>query len=471
MRINILILAGGSGSRLWPLSRAMYPKQFLPLLNNRSMYELTLDRLKGLDIKNIITICNEDHRFYVAQQLKGSGIKGEIILEPEGRNTAPAIALAALTLDKVDEDLLLVLSADHFIGSNSDFQESISKAVPLAKSGKIVTFGIVPSSPHTGYGYIKAGKSTENGFYIDKFIEKPSKAKAEQYIKDPSYFWNCGMFLMKANVYLDELKLYREDIFDACSKSMEGFSKGPDFSRVDNQEFKECPSESIDYAVLEKTQNSVVVPMNTDWNDIGSWSSLSKLEKKDNQGNTLIGNVITEQVEDSYIRTDKTLVAAIGLSNLIVVLTKDSLLICNKDNDQEVKKIYELLQKENNKEWEFHREVQRPWGKFDSIDTGFNYQVKKITVNAGEKLSTQKHNHRSEHWIVVEGVASVLIGDRNFDLRQNESCFIPQGEIHALHNNQETPLEIIEIQTGSYLGEDDIIRFDDIYGRVIKDES
>ena len=466
--IKAVVIAGGSGTRLWPLSRAAHPKQFLALHGDDTMLQATFKRLDGLDIQSSVTICNEEHRFFVAEQLREIDKLGSIILEPEGRNTAPAIALAALSSLEGEDSLLLVLAADHVIQDEEAFTKTVMNAIPLAEAGKLVTFGIVGHEPNTGYGYIKKGESQGSGFSVDAFVEKPSIEVAKEYLESGDYFWNSGMFLFKASRYLEELKKHRPDIYEACQLSMEGTSKDNDFLRINQAAFSACPSDSIDYAVMEKTDDAFVVPMDAGWSDIGSWSSLWDISEKDVNGNAALGDVMIHKSHNSYIRTDGKLVAAIGVDDLVIVSTKDVLVVAHKDSVQDVKVVAQQLKAESRSEWEHHREVYRPWGKYDSIDIGDQYQVKRITVKPGAKLSVQMHHHRAEHWVVVSGTAKVTNGDKTLMLSENESTYIPVGVIHALENPGTALLEIIEVQSGSYLGEDDIVRFEDIYGRVVK---
>jgi mannose-1-phosphate guanylyltransferase len=466
--ITPVIMAGGSGSRLWPLSRSLYPKQFLALTGEQTMLQETLQRLSNLDVNAPLVICNEEHRFIVAEQLRALDKTGSIILEPVGRNTAPAIALAAEVTVNDNDPLLLVLAADHVIQNTDTFTEAVKSAIPLAQSGKLVTFGIVPTQAHTGYGYIKRGNnvSDSSGYDVNAFVEKPDPQTAANYVESGEYYWNSGMFLIKASRYLQELQKYRPEIFNACKKALEHTTHDNDFVRLDAQAFAACPDESVDYAVMENTTDAVVVPLDAGWNDIGAWSALWEVNEKDEAGNTAFGDTILQETSNSLIHGGERLIATVGLDNIVIVDTKDALLVACKDKVQDVKKIVEKLKADKRSEFKFHREVYRPWGKYDSIDNGERYQVKRITVNPGEKLSIQMHHHRAEHWIVVSGTASVTNGDKTFLLTENESTYIPIGIVHALENSSKVPLEMIEVQSGSYLGEDDIVRFEDRYGRV-----
>ncbi|MCC5519742.1 mannose-1-phosphate guanylyltransferase/mannose-6-phosphate isomerase [Vibrio splendidus] len=468
--ITPVIMAGGTGSRLWPLSRELYPKQFLNVIGDMTMLQQTASRLSDVEHEAPIIICNEEHRFIAAEQMRLGGFKhGGIILEPIGRNTAPAIALAALQAmsnsSNDDEPLLLVLAADHIIENELAFTNAVKKAQALAVSDKLVTFGIIPNSPETGYGYIKAGIQQGDAYTVREFVEKPDLATAEKYLAENDYYWNSGMFLFKASRYLEELAKFEPEILDTCKQSIAKPSKDAEFIRVDSEVFKSCPDKSIDYAVMEKTDSAVVVPMDAGWSDVGSFSSLWDISVKDENQNVTKGDVITVDSTHNYICAENKLVAIVGVDNLVVIETKDAILVANKDKVQDVKNVVNKLKETGRIEQKLHREVYRPWGKYDSIDLGARDQVKRITVKPGEKLSIQKHFHRSEHWIVVSGTASVLNGDETIIVTENESTYIPLGTIHALENPGKIPLEMIEVQTGSYLGEDDIVRFEDRYGR------
>ena len=463
--IKPVIMAGGSGTRLWPLSRAGHPKQFLPLNGEKTMLQQTAERLSGLPTSDSITICNEEHRFFVAEQLREIDALGKIILEPVGRNTAPAIALAAL-LEKEDDPLLLVLAADHVIADQNAFTDAVKKAIPLAEAGKLVAFGVVPSEPHTGYGYIEAGQPVEGAYSVASFKEKPNSTTAAGYLSHGNYYWNSGMFLFRASRYLQELHIHRGDIAIACEKSVVNVSSDLDFIRIDADAFASCPNDSIDYAVMENTGDAVVVPMDAGWNDIGSWSSLWDISVKDQAENATSGDVLLHGTTNSFVRADDKLVAVVGLDDVVVVSTKDATLVAHKERVQDAKIIAAEIKASGRSEWELHREVYRPWGKYDSIDQGGRYQVKRITVKPGAKLSLQMHHHREEHWVVVSGAALVTKGDETSTLSENESIYIPIGVVHSLENPGTDPLEIIEIQVGSYLGEDDIVRFSDLYGRA-----
>ena len=464
-----VVLAGGSGSRLWPKSRAALPKQFLALTSDQTMLQETLQRLDGSSAANPIVICNDAHRFLVAEQLRQmGGDHGGIILEPVGRNTAPAIALAALHAMQTDDDpVLLVLAADHLIKDSAGFQAAVSKANELAMDGNLVTFGIVPDQAHTGYGYIKGGEAIGVGMKVDEFVEKPDLATAQQYVDSGNYFWNSGMFMFKASVYLAELKKHAPEMYSICEQAIASESKDLDFIRIDPEIFATCPDDSIDYAVMEKTALAAMVPLDAGWSDVGSWSSLwETADNKDENGNVIVGDAILEGVNNSYINSEERLIAVVGLDDVVVVETKDAVMVANKNKVQDIKNVVNKLKAEQRPEFQFHREVFRPWGSYDSIDNGKRFQVKRITVKPGEKLSVQMHHHRAEHWIVVSGTANVTIGEKTQLVTENESVYIPIGDVHALENPGKIPLELIEVQSGAYLGEDDIVRFSDRYGRT-----
>jgi len=472
-----VVMAGGSGTRMWPMSRTAYPKQFLNLNHSSlTMLQETLARLDGLTLGASTIISNEEHRFLVAENLRQLGQDAAIILEPVGRNTAPAIALAALNAlaaaDGAESPILLVLAADHVIENVAAFHSSIAIAQGLAEQGKLVTFGIVPTEPATGYGYIKQGGAVGQGFAVDSFVEKPDLATAQSYIDGGDYLWNSGMFMFKADRYLEELNKHQPDIYTACVAAMENTSRDMDFIRVNKAAFEACPDDSIDYAVMEPlcsaagSDTAVVIPLDAGWSDVGSWSALWDIKDKDSDGNVLQGDVISRNSRNNYVVAEEKLVAVIGVDNLVVVDTKDAILVANKDQVQEVKAIVAELKAQGRTEHIQHRVVHRPWGKYDSIDNGERHQVKHITVKPGAKLSLQKHHHRAEHWVVVSGTAQVTNGDKTFLVGENESTYIPIGVVHSLANPGKIPLELIEVQSGSYLGEDDIVRLEDVYGRV-----
>lgn len=462
-----IILSGGSGTRLWPLSRKLHPKQFIDLVNDTTLFQDTILRLPK-DIANPLIICNEEHRFLAAEQLRQIDKESNgIILEPIGRNTAPAIALAALKFINNGEDpLLLVLSADHLIQNIDAFHRSIKIAEKLAEKDKLVTFGIVPDKAETGYGYIKANIDNTADYYkIQSFTEKPNEEDAKKYLDSGSYFWNSGMFMFKASIYLQELEKFEPEILSSCKKSCQTEYKDKDFIRLNNDEFYQCPEQSVDYAVMEYTKDGVVVPLDADWSDIGSWNALWDAKNKDKDGNVSEGDVILDGVKNTYTYSSNRLVSVIGISDLVIVDTQDALLVADKKYSQNIKNIVDQLKKNNRPEADNHRKVFRPWGYYDSIDADDGFQVKRILVNPGAKLSLQKHEHRAEHWVVVKGVAKVTCGEKIFSLKENQSTYIPKGEVHRLENQEGIDLEIIEIQTGDYLGEDDIIRLEDDYQR------
>lgn len=471
--ITPIIMAGGSGTRLWPLSRSGYPKQFLPLVDDQTMFQQTVTRLNGLSHNPCVFICNEEHRFLAAEQVRNLGIQhGGILLEPIGRDTAPAIALAAFHAIKDNTDaVLLVLAADHVIKNTDAFHRAVETAKAHALNDKLVTFGIVATSPEIGYGYIKRGVTVDDAFEINSFVEKPDLATAEDYVNSGEYYWNSGMFMYKASRYLEVLKQHRPEIYAACQKAMNTETPDLDFIRIDEDAFKACPAESVDYAVMEPAcaaanGEAVVVPLDAGWSDVGSFAALWEVSSQDANGNSFKGDVKSVNTKNTLVRSDERLVATVGIEDLIIIDTKDSLLIAHKDHTQDVKKIVNELKADERKEVKLNREVYRPWGKYDSIDNGARFQAKRITVNPGAKLSIQMHHHRSEHWIVVTGTAKVTNGDQTILLTENQSTYIPLGTIHALENPGKVPLELIEVQTGTYFGEDDIVRFEDRYGRV-----
>ena len=470
-----VVMAGGSGSRLWPLSRVLYPKQFLCLKGDLSMLQTTVCRLEGVECESPVVICNEQHRFIVAEQLRElNKLTENIILEPAGRNTAPAIALAAMAVKRHNpqtDPLMLVLAADHVIQDEEAFRSSVRQALPWAEEGKLVTFGIVPDLPETGYGYIRRGELCEGredavAFNVAQFVEKPNVETAQAYVASGEYYWNSGMFLFRAGRYLEELQKFRPDIYAACEQAMSATDPDLDFIRVNEEAFLTCPDESIDYAVMDKTADAVVVPMDAGWSDVGSWSSLWEISAHTPEGNVHHGDVITHETENSFVYAESGLVTTVGVKDLVVVQTKDAVLIADRNHVQDVKKVVEQIKADGRHEHHIHREVYRPWGKYDSIDAGDRYQVKRITVKPGEGLSVQMHHHRAEHWVVVAGTAKVTINDEVKLLGENESVYIPLGARHCLENPGKIPLDLIEVRSGSYLEEDDVVRFEDRYGRV-----
>ena len=469
-----IILCGGSGSRLWPLSRESFPKQFLKInsQNKQTLLQNTQNRLKGLkNFGNPILICNEDHRFIVAEQMREINIvPSSILLEPIGKNTAAAITLSALTaLKETSDPILLVLSSDHEIKNKEQFHKVIETGIEYVNQNKLVTFGVVPSSPETGYGYIQSeipfNDSELVGNKITRFIEKPDLELAKELIKDRRFTWNSGIFMFKAKTIIEEIQKYSPDIYSSCREAIKKSKSDLDFQRLDKKSFMKCPNISIDIAVMEKTSKGIVVPLDAQWSDIGSWKSVWELSEKDKDLNYKEGKVILSKTKNSYLRGEDRLLVGIGLKNLIVIETNDAILIADKQHSQNIKDIVSKLKKEKIPEGQKHRKIYRPWGNYFSIAEDSNWQVKLITVKPGEKLSLQKHRHRSEHWIVVNGTASVEIEDKQFQLSSNQSTFIPKGAKHRLSNLEKNYLNIIEVQSGNYLGEDDIIRFEDKYGR------
>ncbi len=470
--IQPVILSGGSGTRLWPASRAMYPKQLLPLVGEKTMLQETALRLAGKDnlADDTIVVCNEAHRFLVAQQLQEIGQNAKIILEPDGRNTAPAVALAALTAirdlkEGEEPPLLLVMPADHVINDAQTFMAAVSQGEASAQSGELVLFGIVPTSAHTGYGYIEAELHAEGTSSISSFVEKPDMKNAIRMLKSANYFWNAGIFLFRADSFLDELGKHAPEMLSACQESIAGATIDADFVRPDAEAFRACPSDSIDYAVMEKTERAAMVPLDAGWSDVGSWEELHKVSSKDSDGNALSGDVVTHGCSNTYISSSSRLVTAVGMDNVVIVEDKDSLLVVAKDKSQDVKELVDKLNEHSRAETRLHRQVFRPWGSYDGLDAEDGFQVKRLIVNPGAVLSLQKHAQRAEHWTVVKGRARITLDDKEFDLTVNESTYIPIGAVHRIANPFDEPVHIIEVQCGDYLGEDDIVRLEDNYGR------
>ncbi|HEE0104253.1 mannose-1-phosphate guanylyltransferase/mannose-6-phosphate isomerase [Citrobacter freundii] len=466
-----VIMAGGTGSRLWPMSREQYPKQFLRLYGQRSMLQETVLRLDDVDAREPVVICNQEHRFLVAEQLRQiNKLSHNIILEPVGRNTAPAIALAALSaIENGDDPILLVLAADHIINNKQAFHQAIKSALKFALQGRLVTFGIVPTGAETGYGYIHRGQEETLGeniaYQVSRFVEKPNKETAESYIASGEYYWNSGMFMFRAKKYLEELEKFRPDILESCKAAISGCKDSDEFIKIDRDLFIACPDESVDYAVMEKTTDAVVVGLDADWSDVGSWSALWDVSAKDKKGNVLTGDTFLHNANNCYINTDEKLVAAIGVDNLVIINTKDAVLVVDKDQVQDVKKVVEYLKANHRSEYKRHREIYRPWGRCDVVVQTERFNVNRITVKPGAAFSMQMHHHRTEHWVVLSGTGEVTIKDQKFLLTENQSTFIPIGAQHRLENPGKIPLELLEIQSGSYLGDDDIIRIKDQYGR------
>jgi mannose-1-phosphate guanylyltransferase/mannose-6-phosphate isomerase len=463
-----VILSGGAGTRLWPLSREMYPKQLLALTSKQTMLQDTATRLAGIaGAASPIVVCNEAHRFTVAEQLRALNIHASaILLEPAGRNTAPAVALAALKALEISSDAILVVGpADHVMRDTRGFQQAAAIAAALAAEGKLVTFGIIAHAPETGYGYIRRDQGGGPAFTVAKFIEKPPLEQAQQFVASGDYYWNSGMFVFKADRYLAELAAFAPDILQASTAAFKAAKTDLDFVRIDKAEFAKCRSESIDYAVMEKTKDALVLPLDVGWSDVGSWSSLFDALPADEEGNVLQGDVMVHDTHDCYVHSTSRLVAAVGMDDHIIVETKDAILVAPKDRVQDVKNLVAMLKKSGRSESALHREVFRPWGSYDSIDNGDRFQVKRLSVKPGGVLSLQMHHHRAEHWIVVQGTARITCNDKTFLLSENESTYIPIGATHRIENPGKVSLHIVEVQSGSYLGEDDIVRFEDNYGR------
>jgi mannose-1-phosphate guanylyltransferase/mannose-6-phosphate isomerase len=471
-----LILSGGSGTRLWPLSRELYPKQLLPLVGKLTMLQDTVARVQGLpDVSAPVVVCNDSHRFMVAEQLREAGIPAQaIILEPVGRNTAPAVAIVALVAverartarDGGDPDpVLLVLPADHVLRDVPAFQHAIQAGRAAAEQGKLVTFGVVPGRAETGYGYIRRAAGAGPVYAVQQFVEKPDAATAARYVASGEYYWNSGMFMFRATAYLAELRRHAPAMLAACETAIAAAKHDLDFTRLPADEFAACPSDSIDYAVMEKTQLAVVVPLDAGWSDVGSWSALQDVLPRDASGNVTAGDVLTEGTSGCYLHSTSRLIGAVGLKDHIVVETKDAVLVAPRDKVQDVKQLVARLKAQGRYETSLHREVFRPWGSYDSIDSGDRFQVKRLVVKPGATMSLQLHHHRAEHWIVVTGTARITRGEETFLLGENESTYIPVGTKHRIANPGKVELHIIEVQSGSYLGEDDIVRFEDMYGR------
>ena len=464
MAINPVILSGGSGSRLWPLSREHYPKQLLCLIGEQTLLQQTVSRLNGMeDVADPLLVCNEEHRFLIAEQMRQMGsTPADIILEPVGRNTAPALTLAALALNKKDPDaLMLVMPADHIIQDVPGFHAAVQQAAELAARGRLVTFGIRPNAPETGYGYIRQGQ----GNAVAAFVEKPNAETARQYLESGEYLWNSGMFMLQVATWIDELNRHEPVMLESCRSAYEQGQRDGVFYRANAQAFNSCQSNSIDYAVMEKTDKASVVALDAGWSDIGAWSSLWEASERDAQGNVVQGDVYLHETKNALLISQHRFLAAVGLDDIIVVETPDAVLVVHKDHAQNVKEVVNRLKQQKRSEYQTHRKVYRPWGYYEGIDAGQRFQVKRLMVHPGAVLSLQMHHHRAEHWIVVKGTARVTRGDEVFMLTENQSTYIPLGEKHRLENPGSIPLEIIEVQSGGYLGEDDIVRFEDRYNR------
>ncbi len=470
MSIYPVILAGGSGTRLWPMSREFYPKPMLPLLGEKTLLQDTITRLDEIPrIAEPLFVCNEEHRFLVAEQVRKLDREPAcILLEPEGRNTAPALTLAALFLLEQDlEAQMVVMPADHIITGRKTFCDTVRQGIPLAENGHLVTFGIVPDRPETGYGYIRKGKVVDGtaASRVGEFVEKPDLPRAEEYMATGEYLWNSGIFLMKASRWIEELKHFCPDIEKTCRKAAARSRKDCDFYRVDRDLFLSCPADSIDYAVMEKTDCAAVLPLDAGWSDVGAWSSLYEIAEKDEQGNALQGDVVALDTSDSLLISQSRFLATVGIKDMIIIEMADAVLVAEKDRAQDVKEVVKWLKEKGRDEHRIHRKVYRPWGSYEGVDAGDRFQVKRLSVKPGAQLSLQKHYHRAEHWIVVKGTARITVGEKVFVLTENQSIYIPLGEKHRLENPGTIPLEIIEVQSGSYLGEDDIERFADVYDR------
>jgi mannose-1-phosphate guanylyltransferase/mannose-6-phosphate isomerase len=469
-RVTPAIMSGGAGSRLWPLSRRLYPKQLLPLASERSMIQETVARFDGAAFESPIVICNQEHRFLIAEQLREVHNSNALIaLEPVGRNTAPVAAVAALLASRTSPDaIVLLVPSDHVIGDAAAFRSAVARGVPAAQAGALVTFGIKPAAPETGYGYILRGDALpfEGCYRVARFVEKPDRATAESYVNSGAHYWNSGMFLFAASALLAEMERLEPEMLAAVKRAVAKGRKDMDFFRLDEQAFEASPSRSIDYAIMEHAANAAVVPADMRWSDVGSWQSLWDIAAKNPSGNAMHGDVVAERVTNSYLRSDGPLLAAVGIEDVVVVATKDAVLVSHRDSAQDVKKLVDTLDRQGREHHVQHPKVYRPWGSYEGIDAGDRFQVKRIIVNPGGKLSLQMHHHRAEHWIVVRGTARVTCGDEVFLLHENQSTYIPIGTRHRLENPGKVPLHLIEVQSGTYLGEDDIVRIEDTYGRV-----
>lgn len=464
--IQPVILSGGKGSRLWPLSREQHPKQFLNVRGNGTLFQQTVRRIGIIpDVSSTMVLCNNDHRFLVAEQLRERNHHARIVLEPTARDTAPALCVAAL-LCREEDPVLLILPADHVISNDPQFAEAVAKAAPLARNGDIVTLGVRPGHAEPNFGYLRAGAPVGDGFQVDKFTEKPDQQTAQVLLSDPKYFWNSGIFLTKASTLYQELQRFEPEIVHCCDQAVAGQYNDLDFIRLDREAFSRCPAKSIDYAVMERTERCRMVPLDAEWSDLGSWSAMRhSAQDKDAAGNVLRGDVLAQDCTNCYLHSQKRLLAAVGLQDIIAVETPDAILVGHKDKMQHVRDITQQLKTQHRTEALAHTTEYRPWGGFECIATEHRFQVKRIQVKPGHILSLQMHHHRAEHWIIVKGTAKVRIGDNDFLLTEDQSTYIPIGQVHRLENPGKVPLELIEIQTGSYLGEDDIVRFEDVYGR------
>lgn len=466
--LKVLIMSGGIGSRLWPLSRPRNPKQFISIVGDQSLFQSTLKRVRSLS-EGVMVVCSDDQRFLVAEQARSIDMRlSSILLEPVARNTAAAIGLAAVEVAQEDpEAILLVLPSDHVVGDEPAFQSTVISAKPLAEAGRLVTFGVTPTHPETGYGYIQAGQALVSGGYdVARFVEKPDLPTAQSYLAHGGYYWNSGMFMFKASVFLQELKRWVPDVMQACKEAVATGKHDMDFFRAGAEAFAASPSISVDYAVMEKTDLAAVVPLDAGWNDVGAWSSVWQVSEKDEDGNATQGDVMTQNSHGNLVHASHRLVTLLGVNDLVVVETSDAVMVTHKDKAQDVKQLVDRLNAAGRPEAQNHRKVYRPWGSYDSVDQGERFQVKRIVVTPGAKLSVQMHHHRAEHWVVVSGTAKVRIGDQEQFVTENQSVYIPVGVLHSLENPGKLPLHLIEVQSGSYLGEDDIVRFEDRYGRV-----